>query len=97
MIAESVNPLAVTRGARPEVGIGGGVPVVEVEVVCSDAAERRRRIATRPSDIPGPPQSDRERILDRDYRPRDREHVILDAARREPQESLAPLLRRRHA
>ncbi|WP_345983387.1 hypothetical protein [Streptomyces sp. DSS69] len=66
-------------------------------MVCSDAAERRRRIAARPSDIPGPPQPDRERILDRDYRPRDREHIIVDAAGREPQESLAPLLRRRHA
>ncbi|MFC8289279.1 adenylyl-sulfate kinase [Streptomyces cyaneofuscatus] len=96
VIAESVNPLAVTRDAWRDVGLAAGVPAVEVEVVCSDAAEHRRRIATRSSDIPGLPQPDRQQILDRDYQPWDREHVVVDTAGQEPQESLASLVRRLH-
>ncbi|MEU0381404.1 AAA family ATPase [Streptomyces cyaneofuscatus] len=97
VIAESVNPLAVTRDAWRDVGLAAGVPAVEVEVVCSDAAEHRRRIATRSSDIPGLPQPDWQQILDRDYQPWDREHVVVDTAGQEPQESLASLVRRLHA
>ncbi|RST10816.1 MULTISPECIES: AAA family ATPase [unclassified Streptomyces] len=97
VIAESVNPLAVTRDAWRDVGIAAGVPAVEVEVACSDTAEHRRRIATRSSDIPGLPQPDWQQILDRDYRPWDREHVVVDTAGQEPQESLASLVRRLHA
>ncbi|MEU0917201.1 AAA family ATPase [Streptomyces cyaneofuscatus] len=96
VIAESVNPLAVTRDAWRDVGLAAGVPAVEVEVVCSDAAEHRRRIATRSSDIPGLPQPDRQQTLDRDYQPWDREHVVVDTAGQEPQESLASLVRRLH-
>lgn len=96
VIAESVNPLAVTRDAWRDVGLAAGVPAVEVEVVCSDAAEHRRRIATRSSDIPSLPQPDRQQTLDRDYQPWDREHVVVDTAGQEPQESLASLVRRLH-
>ncbi|RLV70290.1 Shy8-kinase [Streptomyces sp. CBMAI 2042] len=97
MIAESVNPLAVTRDAWRDVGIAAGVPAVEVEVVCPDTAEHRRRITTRSSDIPGLPQPDWQQILDRDHQPWDREHVVVDTAGQEPQEPLASLVRRLHA
>jgi predicted kinase len=47
VIAESVNPLPVTRAAWRETAGRAGVPAVEVEVVCSDLAEHRRRAAGR--------------------------------------------------
>lgn len=54
VIAESVNPLAVTRDARRDAAVRDGVPVLEVEVVCSDPDEHRHRAGSRSVDIPRP-------------------------------------------
>src|SRR5690242_5756949 len=43
VVAESVNPLTVTRNAWRDVAREAGVDHVEVEVVCSDLAEHERR------------------------------------------------------
>ncbi|MFH8282416.1 AAA family ATPase [Streptomyces antibioticus] len=94
VIAESVNPLAVTRDAWRDVGVGAGVPVVEVEVICSDPAEHRRRVTSRSVDIPGLVLPDWQQVLSRDYAPWAREHVVVDTAGQEPEESLASLIRR---
>ncbi|MET9101241.1 MULTISPECIES: AAA family ATPase [Streptomyces] len=94
VIAESVNPLAVTRDAWRDVGVGAGVPVVEVEVICSDPAEHRRRVTSRSVDIPGLVLPDWQQVLSRDYASWDREHVVVDTAGQKPEESLASLMRR---
>ena len=51
VVADCVNPVTATRAAWREVAAPG--PILEVEVVCSDAAEHRRRVETRVSDVPG--------------------------------------------
>ncbi|MEB8338042.1 AAA family ATPase [Streptomyces endophyticus] len=93
VIAESVNPLTVTRDAWRGVGTKAGATTVEVEVICSDPAEHWQRVTTRSSDIPGLPMPDWQQVLDRDYEPWDREHVVVDTAGQGPQESLAWLIR----
>ncbi|MEU2730472.1 AAA family ATPase [Streptomyces griseoviridis] len=92
VIAESVNPLAVTRDSWKNVGSRAAVPVVEVEVVCSDPDEHRGRVTTRSIDIPDLPLPDWQQVLNRDYEPWDREHLVVDTAGQNPQESLALLL-----
>ncbi|MGX9883218.1 AAA family ATPase [Streptomyces sp. NPDC002276] len=92
VIAESVNPLAVTRDSWRGVGAGAGLPVVEVEVVCSDPAEHRHRLASREVDIPGLPLPDWQQVRQRDYEPWNREHITLDTAGEGPQDSLNSLL-----
>jgi len=47
VIADSVNPLALTREAWMDVARRAGVSFANVEVLCSDTAEHRRRIETR--------------------------------------------------
>ncbi|MFD7406568.1 AAA family ATPase [Streptomyces sp. NPDC059866] len=93
VIAESVNPLSVTRDAWRATALGAGVPVVEVEVTCSDQAEHRRRVASRSVDIPDLPLPDWQQVVDREYEPWDRERVVVDTAGQSPQQSLAVLLR----
>lgn len=93
VIAESVNPLSVTRDAWRATALGAGVPVVEVEVTCSDPAEHRRRVTSRPVDIPDLPLPDWQQVVDREYEPWDRERVVVDTAGQSPQQSLAVLLR----
>ncbi len=47
VIADSVNPLRITRAAWLSVAQAAGVAAAEVEVVCSDKAEHRNRVETR--------------------------------------------------
>ncbi|MFI7340152.1 AAA family ATPase [Streptomyces sp. NPDC050085] len=93
VIAESVNPLAVTRNSWRDVGVKAAVPVAEVEVICSAPAEHRRRATSRSVDVPDLPLPDWQQILDRDYEPWDRERIVIDTAQQDPQQSLAVLLR----
>lgn len=92
VIAESVNPLAVTRDSWRDVGARADVPAVEVEVICSDPAEHRHRVTSRSVDIPDLPLPDWQQVRRREYEPWSREHITLDTARDGPQDSLNSLL-----
>jgi predicted kinase len=50
VVADSVNPIEVTRAAWRAVAADAGAPCLEVEVVCSDLAEHRRRVEGRLDD-----------------------------------------------
>ncbi|WP_020116753.1 AAA family ATPase [Streptomyces canus] len=92
VIAESVNPLAVTRDAWRDAAVRAGAPVLEVEVVCSDPDEHRRRARSRSVDIPDLPLPDWVQIAGRDYEPWNRDRLVVDTAGQEPENSLAPLI-----
>ncbi|GLR00009.1 adenylyl-sulfate kinase [Dyella mobilis] len=80
VIADSVNPLAVTREAWRATAARAGVPVVEVEVVCSDRQEHRRRIESRVADIAGCVLPTWQDVLDRHYEAWEGERTVIDTA-----------------
>ncbi|MGW2572179.1 AAA family ATPase [Streptomyces sp. NPDC001537] len=80
VIADSVNPLAVTRDAWRDAAVRAGVGWAEVEVGCSDAAEHRRRVASRSVDIPELPLPGWAEVTGREYEPWDRECIVVDTA-----------------
>jgi predicted kinase len=80
VIADSVNPILLTRDAWVEVAKRAGVHALEVEIQCSDAAEHRRRVQTRVTDVPGLKLPTWEEVLAREYAPWNREHLVLDTA-----------------
>ncbi len=47
VIADSVNPLKITRDTYRSVAISAKVPLTEVEIICSDVVEHRRRVESR--------------------------------------------------
>ncbi|WP_405164666.1 AAA family ATPase [Nocardia sp. NBC_01499] len=94
VVAESVNPLAITRDSWLGAAQDAGAPAVEVEVVCSNPVEHRERIVSRSVDIPGLPLPGWPDVLDYDYQPWNRDHIVLDTAGENPDESLYRLLRR---
>ena len=53
VIADSVNPVKITRDAWREVGRRLGATVVDVDLFCSDPTVHRWRIETRMPDLPG--------------------------------------------
>ena len=92
VVADSVNPLTITRDAWRAVGHRAGVRVVEVEVVCTDASEHRRRVETRVTDFPGWTLT-WQQVVDREYHPWDRDRIVLDTANATPAENISTLLR----
>lgn len=80
VVAESVNPLRVTREAWRQAGLGVGARVVEVETVCSDAVEHRRRAEGRVLDIPGLAKPTWWQITHREYDSWHRDRVVVDTA-----------------
>ncbi|WP_428486881.1 AAA family ATPase [Rhodopila sp.] len=92
VIADSVNPLAVTRDAWLAVASRAEVPSVEVEVVCSDANAHRRRLETRTSDVPGLVLPTWDAVQWRDYEPWNRSRIVLDTASRTPEDAVECLL-----
>jgi len=80
VIADCVNPWSLTRDEWRSVAERAGTRVVEVEVVCSDVEEHKRRVEGRSPDIMGHRLPTWSEVLERDYRPWDRERIILDTA-----------------
>jgi predicted kinase len=91
VIADCVNPWPLTRDAWREVGLRAGVRVVEIEVVCSDPAEHRRRVEERVSDVAGLALPDWQAVVDRDYRPWTRPRLLIDTARSGVAECIAQI------
>nr|WP_275588437.1 AAA family ATPase [Microlunatus panaciterrae] len=80
VVAESVNPLGITRDAWLAVATEAGAGAMEIEIICSDRAEHRRRVEHRTLDIDGLVPPTWEEIENRDYRPWDRDPLVLDTA-----------------
>jgi len=80
VIADSVNPLTITRDAWRAVATRASTKSIDVEIICSDQAEHRRRIETREADIEGhalPTWSD---VTSREYHAWNRTRLIIDSA-----------------
>jgi hypothetical protein len=87
------RPLQVTRAAWREVAMQAGVPFVEVEVICSNAAEHRARIETRVTDIVGLRLPTWDDVVYRLYEPWDNAHLVIDSAGHGVEQSVAALQR----
>lgn len=92
VVADSVNPLPVTRQAWRDVAVRSGVAAIEIEVVCSDLAEHRRRVETRVIDIAGFAAPTWGEVAGRDYRPWPEADLVIDTAGRDVIACLADVL-----
>ena len=81
VVADSVNPLLITRVAWRDVANRAAVRAVEVEVICSDVAEHRRRVENRHADVEGLELPTWEEVLARDYQGWEGQHLVIDTAR----------------
>ena len=80
VVADSVNPLCITREAWRLAATAASAPVLEVEIICSDRDEHRRRVETRTSDIPGFTVPDWAAVVARHYEPWPEPHMVIDTA-----------------
>lgn len=80
VIADCVNPEPLTRNEWRAVAERAGVAARDVEIVCSDAHEHRRRVETRAPDIAGHRLPTWADVIERDYRAWDAERLVVDSA-----------------
>lgn len=69
VVADSVNPLAVTRRAWLDAASRTGARAVEVEVVCSEPGAHRARVESRATDLPGLTLPTWAEVVARSYEP----------------------------
>lgn len=80
VVTDAVNPLTITRDAFAAAAHHTGATLLEVEIICSDQTEHRRRVETRQADIPGHKLPTWNEVVTREYEPWNREHVVIDTA-----------------
>jgi predicted kinase len=94
VIADSVNSLQVTRDAWLSVAEQASTKVAEIEFICSDAVEHRRRVETRRSDIEELKLPAWLDVIEREYENWDRPHIVIDTASKTVKQTVAELLAR---
>ena len=82
VIADSVNPLEITREAWAEVAREANVQLINVEVICSDETKHRRRVETRSSDIPELVLPTWDKVKSREYHSWTQPRIVVDTAGR---------------
>ncbi|MFN8059895.1 MAG: AAA family ATPase [Vicinamibacterales bacterium] len=90
--ADSCNSIALTRHEWERVAQESGASHVNIEVVCSDPVEHRRRVETRQSTVAGLRLPTWQDVLDREYDPWTGSRIVLDTAGRGPAACLDALM-----
>lgn len=92
VIADSCNPLELTRREWEQVALDSGAGFVNIEVVCSDKAEHRRRIESRNSDIHGLRLPTWDDVVNREYHDWSRNRILIETAERSEFDCLHALM-----
>ena len=91
-VADSVNPRPVTRDMWAETARKAGADLLEVEVVCTDRDEHRRRVQERTTDEPGLTLPGWEAVVGREYRAWERPVLRIDTAATDPEAAAARIV-----
>ncbi len=80
VIADTVNPVEVSRQLWFETATAARALLLNVEIMCSDERLHRQRVERRTSDIEGLVVPDWERVTARYFEPWSKERLVLDTA-----------------
>ncbi len=94
VVADSVNPIQITRNAWRFVAKRAGVKLIEIEVICSDLAQHKSQVETRNSEFTGHILPTWQEVLDREYDPWDIEPLRIDTAKFAPEDAVRQILER---
>ena len=80
VVADSCNPIMLTRREWEEIAIQNESIFTNIEAVCSDKEEYRKRIETRKADIKGLKLPTWDEVENREYHSWENERIIVDTA-----------------
>jgi hypothetical protein len=78
--AASVNRISLTREAWRAVAARAAVKTLEVEIICSDPEEHRRRVDTRTSTVANLRLPTWQEVVERGYEPWSGPQLVIDTA-----------------
>lgn len=81
VIVDCVNPVPESRRGWQATARRTQTSLIEIEIVCSDPVEHRRRVEGRKSDIDGLELPSWQAVLDHEYSPWQEPHLVIDTAR----------------
>jgi predicted kinase len=86
IVADCVDPVRESRIGWKDVAARASARLFNIQLICSDAAEHKRRVEERATDIPGlvPPTWDA--VMRREFEARDDDYLLLDTASLSPEE-----------
>ncbi len=91
VIADSCNPIELTRTLWMGVATTAGVDYLNIEVICSDPDEHRHRVESRAVTVPGLVLPTWEKVVNREYSPWSSGRLVVDTAHQSIDESFALL------
>lgn len=91
VVADSVNPIELSRRSWNDVAAHANVPALNVEVTCTDEAEHRQRVENRDNDIEGLDRVTWEAVQQRQFDPWHGDRVRIDTAGRSIAECVAEI------
>ena len=98
VVVDVVNPLRVTREGWADAALAAGVPLVNIEVLCSDTAVHRQRVEARRSDTAAhlgawlPPTWEAVQASSQAFEPWHGERVTVETADRDERQAFVALL-----
>ncbi|MGD1849645.1 MAG: AAA family ATPase [Cyanophyceae cyanobacterium] len=93
VVADSCNPIGLTRREWEAVATENSASFVNIEVVCSDQGEHRQRVGSRRTDIETLQLPTWQDVLSRNYEPWSGDRLIVDTAGKTIEDSVTALLR----
>lgn len=94
VVADSCNPIQLTRDEWQETAEKNGAKFINIEVACSDKNEHRKRVEERKSNIPGLKLPTWEEIENREYHSWKSDRIVIDTASKSAEESLEEIKRK---
>lgn len=94
VVADSCNPIQLTRDEWQETAEKNGAEFTNIEVICSDKNEHRKRVEERKCEIPGLKLPTWEEIQNREYHPWESDRIVIDTANKSVEESLEEIKRK---
>lgn len=92
VVSDSCNALDATRAAWEQLAHDADCPCVNIETRCTNRAEHRLRIESRPSGVPGLRLPTWAAVEQREYHPWRSARLVIDTAGQTEDESFAHLL-----
>ena len=92
VIADSCNPIELTRREWEQVALETQARYVNIEVICSDALEHRRRVETRMPNVPGLKLPTWKEVENREYHDWTVDRIVVDTSKKREADCIDELL-----
>ncbi|MCP4176967.1 MAG: AAA family ATPase [bacterium] len=80
VIADSCNPIKLTRDEWNDIAIKTGSAFINIEVICSDMKEHQNRVETRANEIKKLVLPTWTEVLNREYHEWTKERIVIDTS-----------------